>query len=347
MASRSKRILIGCALGCGTLLVLVIGLVVGFSIWLGSPGELLEPQQLLGSDTTGYVEWTLRLDDPGTDGFARKLVETIQNFSTQGADEMPESFRGWILTRQKKQTEKDILKLFPLVAAWTLQPGKTAETDLHLVSIGMERMGHQLVLGDWILGFVLDRTDEIDVDHYRDEKIYRVPIRDDTTLTVFLRDGHLFLTSDLETARVAVDRLIEDARTQRKESGLDRFFAETAGHPLRGALTNGRGEVLRLWQRLSDVEPADSDGDLWQELRGVSLSGGLRDDGSLAGTLRFHGSDPEWAGARVQRLDQALRTLPFLAELTLETKARVVGERVEIDFRIENLTDALSRVDNL
>ena len=76
-------------------------------------------------------------------------------------------------------------------------------------------------------------------------------------------------------------------------------------------------------------------------------SGDLRDDGSLAGTLRVHGSDPEWAEARVQRLDHALRTLPFLEELTLETEARAVGERVEIDFRIENLTDALSLVENL
>ncbi len=53
MASRNKRILIGCAVGCGAMVVLVIGLAVAFGLWIKSPGELLEPQRLLGADTTG------------------------------------------------------------------------------------------------------------------------------------------------------------------------------------------------------------------------------------------------------------------------------------------------------
>ena len=222
MASRSKRILVGCAVGCGVVVVLVIGLVVAFGLWIRSPGELLEPQRLLGADTTGYVEWTLRLEDPGTEAFARRLIETIQKLPPEGTDEMPEWLGGWITQRQNEEAQEDILKMFPLVAAWTLHPGTTPEEDLHLASVSVERLGHQLIFADWVLGLVLSRSDRVEVERYRGEKVYRIPIDKQTTLTVFLRDGHLFFTSNLDSARTAVDRLIEAAGKRAEPGDADR-----------------------------------------------------------------------------------------------------------------------------
>ncbi len=344
MASRSKRILIGCAVGCGAMAVLVIGLAVAFGLWIRSPGELLEPQRLLGADTTGYVEWTLRLEDPGTEGFARRLIEAIQNIPPEGTEEMPEWLSGWIMQRQKKEAQEDILKIFPLVAAWTLHPGNTPEEDLHLSSISVERLGHQLIFGDWVLGLVLSRSDRVEVERYRKENVYRLPIDKETTLTVFIRNGHLFFTSNLDTARTAVDRLIETAGTRHEPSELDRLLVETAGDPLRGAVTNERGEILRLWRSRSVGQPTDSDRELWRELLGVSLSGGLRDDGSCAGTLQFHCPDPNWARTHLQPLTVALQALPDLQELSLETKTEVVGDRIDVDLRVPDLTKLLSRI---
>ena len=344
MASRNKRILIGCAVGCGALVVLVVGLVVAFGLWIVRPADLLKPQRLVGADTTGYVEWTLRLEDPGTEGFARRLIETIQNIPPEGIEEMPEWLGDWITQRQRKEAEEDILKVFPLVAAWTLHPGNTPEEDLHLSSISVERLGHQLIFGDWVLSLVLSRTDRVEVERYRKEKIYRFPIDKETTLTVFVRDGHLFFTSNLDTARTAVDRLIEAAGTRHEPSELDRLFAETAGDPLRGAVTNRRGEILRLWRGRSVGQPTDSDRELWREIRGVSLSGGLRGDGSFAGTLRFHCPDTDWATKHSQPLTVALQSLPDLQELNLETKTGVVGDRIDVNFRVSDLTKLLTRI---
>jgi len=344
MASRNKRILIGCAVGCGAMIVLGIGLAVAFGLWIASPGELLEPQRLLGADTTGYVEWTLRLEDPGTEGFARRLIEAIQNIPLEGAEEMPEWVSGWLTQRQNKEAQKDILKMFPLVAAWTLQPGKTPEKDLHLSSISVERFGHQLIFGDWVLGLVLSRSSGVEVERYREENVYRLPIDKETTVTLFIRDGHLFFTSNLDTARTAVDRLIEAGETRREPSELDRLFAETAGESLRGAVTNGRGEILRLWWSRNEEEPTDSDRELWRELRGVSLSGGLREDGSFAGTLRFHCPDADWARTHLEPLTLALQALPDVQELSLETKTGVVGNRIDVDLRVPDLTQLLSRI---
>ena len=61
MASRGKRILVGCGIGCGALLLVSISSCVGFFVWLNRPGELLDPERLLGGDTT---------DDGGATGDA-------------------------------------------------------------------------------------------------------------------------------------------------------------------------------------------------------------------------------------------------------------------------------------
>ena len=75
MTSRGKNILIGSLITGGALIVLVIAAAIGFGVWLNRPGELLDPTRLLSSGASGYAEWTLRLDDPGTEGFVELLIE--------------------------------------------------------------------------------------------------------------------------------------------------------------------------------------------------------------------------------------------------------------------------------
>ena len=73
MASKGKRWAIGCGLGCLVLIAVIIATVISFTLWVRGSGELLEPQKLLGSDTTGYLEWSLRMEDEGTQGFEGHL----------------------------------------------------------------------------------------------------------------------------------------------------------------------------------------------------------------------------------------------------------------------------------
>ena len=85
----TKRLLIGCGLGCGSLVLIAILSAVSFAVWVARPGELLEPERLLGADTRGYLEWRLALEDPGTEGFAELLIETLKNVPPGVEESMP------------------------------------------------------------------------------------------------------------------------------------------------------------------------------------------------------------------------------------------------------------------
>ena len=271
MATTGKRLAIGCLLGCGGLVVLVVALLISFGIWINRPGPLLEPERLLGDDTTGYVEWTLKLEDPGTEGFVRALIETIQSVQKSTTRRFPPWFHTWVLPFQQRKTAHDLTQLFPLSAAWTMRAGEAPQDDLHLFSLSIERLGNRVVFADWMIGMTLGRVPEVQVDFYRNEKIFRLPLGEGRHATFFIRGGGVFLASDLETAHQAVDRLILEV-PGRQPTALDRLFATTEGHgPLRGAITNERGEIGRLF----GLRLADTEGDPWNALSGATLAGGL------------------------------------------------------------------------
>lgn len=175
MTEKGKRVLIGVLIAVGGVVALVISLVIGFGIWVTRPGELIDPGRLLAADTAGYAEWTLRLEDPGTEAFVGALLDASGSIPEEVSRQLPPFFAGRIASLQESRARRNIEKTLPLLLAWTLTPGGPPPADdLHLLSLSARRLGNQVVLADWIAGLALGRSPQGSVHAYRGEKIYQL-----------------------------------------------------------------------------------------------------------------------------------------------------------------------------
>jgi len=347
MASGTKKLLIGCAIGCGGIVLIGIILVAGFSYWITQPGELMEPARLLGADTTGYAEWTLRSEDPGTERFVEALVDLsgrTQTATTPFPPELERYLKGW----QDGRNRKNLKLLFPLVAAWTLRPGDADGRDHHLFSASLKMLGNKMVLVDWMLGWSFVRGDggEFRKIPYRDDRIYQLHLDSGAEPTFFIRGNDMFFTLDLKTAQQAIDRMADPAPPQREPTPLDGLFAGApADRPLRAALTNGRGEIFRLWRKVAVAVPdARAVEEITGQLGGAILSGGLTGEGSMEGRIELIAPDATWAAAHREEALAAFQAGLGYEGLKVAATAGSEAERIRIDFRLDDIPAFLGRM---
>ncbi len=348
MASRGKKVLIGLGIGCGGLILLVVVVIAIFASWVTRPGELLEPETLIGSDTIGFVEWTLSLEDPGTKEFVEGFFDKAEG-SSAGQTPLPAELEKILLGWQKKSNRKKMEQMFPLSLGWTLAPGHEPEEDLHLFSLSLKNAGNRLVFTDWMLGLTLgfSNASEVSKIQYKDENIYQFGMAS-KTLVVFLRGNDLFFTYDLDTAYQAVDRLVDPATPAAGATDLQKLFARAPEEqPLRGALTNGRRELFRVWERIAvHVEDREALQEMTDQLRGAVLVGSLESDGRLRGKLELLAPDADWA---LENQEAALRALKQGFEyegLALEATSRAEGEWIQIEFSLAGFLGFVDRLDD-
>jgi hypothetical protein len=336
--------------GCAALLG--VGLVgsIAFFAWLARPGVLLEPAVLLGPDTTGYAEWELRADDPGTRGF---VVEALRRAHEEQDARRPEALRPFLQLFDRSDPDAMMAQILPMVVAWTLHPGEGVDDDLHLVTVSLERMGNQLVFGDWMLGWFLAANEGIDVVDHRGERLYVLADSEDRRTTFFLRGNDVFFATDPVSAARAVERLDTAAASgsagtsegqgarggggSQAGSYLARLFRGIpTERPLRAAVSNGRGELMRLWESFG-VTPTDVlTEETWRAIDAATLEGGLETDGSLAGTLTLHAARA-WSAPEAEEVARQVKEAFLWLSPTLEVEPRPEGPTLHLPFRAPDL----------
>lgn len=336
MASRGKRILIGCGVGCLGVVIIGMASCIGFMFWMNQPGELIEPELLMGSETTAHVEWTLRLEDPGTQEFVERLLERSQQESASDLEGVPPVVRSWITRMQGHQNEKELHEIFPVAVAWTAHPGQDPEDDVHLFTVSIEKLGNKLVFADWMMGLTLPRSDEVGVINHQGEKIYDLDLNRRNSVALFIRSNNIFFASDVETAKRAVERLTLADRSGRSGGSVGTLLAGLSGDgQLRGALTNEHGELHRLWRVLSDE--TDPGAEFWSNVLAAKLAGGFGDDGGFKCRFEFRGADSEWAIANADALGGMVTQL--LRHGDSRARASVAGEWIIVELEMQELPE--------
>lgn len=339
--SRGRNVLFSCLAGCGLLALIMISSCVGFVWWLNRPGELLEPSRLRDADTTGYVEWTLRLEDPGTEALVEDIFRALRQVQERAPNALPPAIENVLRDYQTRRNERQFRELFPCVMAWNVIGGQTADDELHVFTVSVAKLGNRLVLMDWVIGMFIGRSPDVDVVKYGGEKIYHLP-REGSAF--FIRRSDFFFTTDLAAAKRAVDRLQPVPTTSSAEATrLDRMLDTLPEQlPLRGAATNAQGETRRFFELLTGSDDLDViDGLPWDRVDGMSLSGGFTEESSFEATLDLMLDAGRWTEQDAEALAGALKRA--LASETLPVGISVVprSDRIQFVFDVDDLPGLL------
>lgn len=339
MTPRGKRALIGCGIGCGAVLLIVIASAIAFTIWIRQPATPLEPARLLADDTIGYLEWKLRREDPETEAFLRAVIEKTGEIPAQAGAPLPEWVLDGIRGYQVRRNEAALDKILPVVAAWTLRHRADTGRFEQVFLLNLQSVGNRMRFADWVMGFTFggDEGPAI-IEEHGDETIYRIKSDSGSDLSFFIREGSVYFTTDPGSARGLVDRLVSAESGGRGTEALARLLAGIpAEKPLRAAVVNDEEAIRRIVGRIS-AKPSPPDLS-WDRLESATLRGGFTEDRGFAARLDFSYADgppPEGSG---EALATMVSSVLGRWNLSVESTVTVEGRQVGLDLVFPDLLD--------
>lgn len=216
---RRNRLLMGCLVAAGIVVVLILVSIFSFVTWIRQPGPVLDPALLVDRDTVLYAEVHLRPGDEAVRDFMLKAVEQTRALVEQERQEAPEAFP-WIFGGSREgPTAEDIEKNLPVVVIVTRQETGPGTVSRALMAVNVPRLGNRLRFVAWLMTLVMGWADEGGtVLEHRDEKIVSFQ-EGEERLQASVVGSSLLLSKETERIRWAIDR-IKDAGSGEAAGGL-------------------------------------------------------------------------------------------------------------------------------
>ncbi len=345
--SRAAKTLLGCGLGCGGAIVLLVGGCFAFQAWLKSPGELLEPTAMLDPRATTHVALRLDLAEAPT----RELVETMLAAARRPGDRLRRNMRSplvdFFVRWNENRQQRDLARLFPITAAWVVWPGEQEADSVGAVVVSARGLSHQVIFTDWILGLLAGRVKDMPAHIVAGERVYELPIDHGEVLYAFLDPAGIVVCFDLASVAPAAERLRQHrttARAPRGPSELERRLAGVpADLPLRGAVVDGRGEIAQLLAWLAPDADRRDWKQSWEPIEAATIGGRFTGGTGIALTLEL-AVDPATSALRREALLADLER--YFGESWGPGKATVrrSGEGVAIDLLADELPRRLEEL---
>jgi hypothetical protein len=345
--SRASKTLLGCGLGCGGAIVLLVGGCFAFGAWLKSPGELLEPTAMLDPRATTYVACRLDLADAPTREFVEQVLAAAGRPSDQlrrrASSPLMDFFVSWSESRQRR----DLARLFPMTAAWVVWPGDHDAESAGAISVSARGMSHQVMFMDWALAIAADRMKKWPSRVIAGERVYELPLERGGPLYAFLDPAGVIVCLDLDSVAPAAERLRQRRATsgsRRVPTELERRLAGVPeGLPLRGAVTNRHGEIAQLLGWLAPDADRRGWEQSWEPIETATVAGRFTGGAGIALTIEL-AVDPATSGPRRELL---------LADLQRDfgehwgagkATVRPSGQGVTLDLLVDELPRRLAEM---
>ncbi|MEM8960671.1 MAG: hypothetical protein AAGD38_04265 [Acidobacteriota bacterium] len=241
------KILIGCGIGCGMLIIVSVLAGVMGTAWFMTPGEQIATGEIAGDDSTGMVAARNIGNDPGLNSlFERTLVRMSDIQHEQQAEHMPENLR-WLndMSAQQNQNTAGMRMMMPKEATLAFEPGPDGDPDF-VLGLNLRMMARPLrMLMTWAAkqeGQLLD---------YRGRKII---VDNDDDVVISFADNTMIISGSREALERALDRVI-DGPPPGATPGLYRAIIPEGNWDITGGFdnTDGRFDGFLLTEVDDDI----------------------------------------------------------------------------------------------
>lgn len=338
-ASPWLKLLLGCAVGCAVVGLLVFLAVGGGMWWLVSPGEQVATEGVAGGESQAVVHVRGLNDDPGTRALLDRAVVAMQRaVDRRRAEEMPDALR-WLeqIGRAQRGGATGLGMWIPRSVTVTVEPGEDGESVV-LVALNLATFPRMIRM---MVGQIARAEDEGGParERYRG---YDIDVFPDSPALAFA-GSTLMVATRPEAVRRAIDRLEDGpepgAMTELLAADEDgRWDVRGAVLDRDGSLGGSLAEALPRARPATEADPAPEALEATEPVpggAGVSLPGSVRVLEAPA-TVPGQGTDPA-SGA-----DEATGTAPPVERLTFGVDV-VTADRIEAEIRLDCASEAGAR----
>ncbi len=330
-----EKVLIGCAVGCGVLVVIGILAAAGGAYWFFSPGEQVATDAIASDDSLAVVRMDELADDPGAQALLTKiLVDFDEANRKQQQEDLPESMR-WIsnLPRQSPSS-RDLNMYIPKEVTVTLERSEVGDSPNFVVAANLRTMVRPIKAFLALAG--RGENDPHFHSQHRGHDVYRM---EHNAVVGFVENTLLF--SDADSAmEQAIDRIVDGGGAAAPVQPRRVKLATPEGDwDASGFLTNEDGLLAGL---LRDLEPEMAP-DAAEPLE-FSFGIDLVSADEATGRTVLECADTQQALEWLMELDQRSEHLIEEAArhgLELDVDSRIQGRQVLSELRLTGIEAAI------
>lgn len=202
------KLLIGCGVGCG---VLILAAVVAGGIgafWFFSPGEQVATERIVGEESLGVVRMNELATDPGTQELLTKVGQALTDLNRRQQEAVLPDEMKWLTRFQRPTSAREFNRFIPKEATLVFEPAADADGAPELVFAAnfrtmvrpIKAMIALMARGESAEGF---RTE------YRGNDVYLIPLDKGETAPVTFVGSTFLVASSRTSLERAVDRIVD------------------------------------------------------------------------------------------------------------------------------------------
>jgi hypothetical protein len=339
--SRGKKLLLGCGVLAGAVILGTLLTVILFVVWLRSPGEPLEGSRLVDPETGFYLEATLRADDPAARDLVRALVSSQRRLPDDIDLDGAPPWLSFVLpaideVSRQEVTDEEIDQVLPLSAILTTQRDTVAEP---LLAVNCPPTGQAFRFIDWTLALASRWGAGVERRRHRERNIFS--LGPEVPAWIAVVENNALISPSPAAVGGGIDRLSRRPEDRAAPPLLELLAGVPADTCIRLAAEPGQTEILL--GLLERVAPGLADG-LRPRLRGSATTTGwayLESSDRLVGYIALAGAD-DLAGSAAPDTRFVLRLHDGLVRVVLEPEATDAAGQQILRFQVEGLEELVS-----